>query len=59
MSQETETNLNKGDDTMKAVGALESAVAALENDKSDCGVDKEEVGSWITILGRALLSIFK
>ncbi len=49
-----------GDELMKQIGAIEKATSDLKNDKETCQkVDPEEVGSWISAIGKALLAIFK
>ena len=50
---------DKGDAVMKQVDVLKDATDALKELTQNKDGDKEEVGSWITIIGRALLAIFK
>ncbi len=60
MSKAISTLADTGDEVMKAVGALESATTKLISEQAKtCKVDPVEVGSWITLIGKALLSIFK
>ena len=49
----------KGDELMKQIGFLEEQTADLEDAGSGCDIEPEEVASWITVIGRALLAIFK
>ena len=58
---EAKSNFDEaGDALMKAVGALEGATADLKSEQAkSCKTDPNEVGNWITIIGKALLSIFK
>ena len=49
----------KGDSVMEQVGAVKEAAKAL-NETTDISTDEqEEVSGWITIIAKALLSIFK
>ena len=60
MSKEKSNFDEAGDAVMKAVGVLEGATADLTSEQSkSCKTDPNEVGNWITIIGKALLSIFK
>jgi hypothetical protein len=48
-----------GDEVMRAIGELDGSGQALGAD-GDCDeVDPEEVGRWMTAIGKALLAIFK
>ena len=47
------------DSVMRAVGSLDEAVAGLEDDDSPNAPEPDTVGHWITIIGRAILEIFK
>lgn len=49
----------KGDEVMKQTGMLKEASDLLKDLSKNDRDDKEEIGSWLTILGRALLAIFK
>jgi len=52
-------SITEGDKVMKAVGELREATEALEREADDCETDPEEVGSWITTIGKALIGIFR
>lgn len=55
-----ELGLNeKGDEVMKQSGVLKQATDLLNELSKDDKENKEEIGSWLTILGRALLAVFK
>ena len=57
-NSKTETDL--GDEVMKAIGGLANATSDLKAEQANSSkVAPEEVGSWITVIGKALLSIFK
>lgn len=49
----------KGDEVMKQTGILKEATDLLKDLSQNDKADKEEVGSWLTILGKAILAIFK
>ena len=50
---------NTGDEVMKAVGELKQRTKNLNEVTSDENNDAEEIGSWITAIGKAILTIFK
>lgn len=52
MSKETE-------DIFKELGILEERTKKLDELPDETEVDPKEVGNWITIIGRALLAIFR
>ncbi len=57
---EVESGTGKtGDGLMEDVGALKELTDLLTKEETECEEDKDEVGSWITIIGRALIAIFK
>lgn len=49
----------KGDSVMEQVGAVKEAAKALTEATDISNDEQEEVSGWITIIGKALLSIFK
>lgn len=49
----------KGDEVMKQTGILKEATDLLKDLSQNDKDHKEEVGSWLTILGKAILAIFK
>ena len=49
----------KGMEVLEQVGTLKKASEILKNVTHTCETTPEEIGSWITVLGRAILSIFK
>ena len=48
-----------GEEVVKQIGALGQQVEELEHVEHEIGPEPEEVGSWITVIGKALLAIFK
>ena len=50
---------DKGGEVLTEVGALTELTRELTKDNSDCDTEKDEVGSWITVIGRALFAIFR
>ena len=50
---------NAGDEVLKQVGVLTDAITQLKDLGPAQGVDPEEVGTWITIIGRAIAVILK
>lgn len=48
-----------GNKVMKAVGALDEATQKTKADKESCDSSQDEVGSWISVIGKAILTIFK
>ena len=48
-----------GDDLTGDVGALKELTDLLTKEETSCKEEKNEVGSWITAIGKALLAIFK
>jgi hypothetical protein len=48
-----------GDDVVKQIGVLTEATDHLEQIPPEETVEPEEVGRWITVIGRALAAIFK
>ena len=59
MNDRKDVLANAGDAVMKAVGALDQATQDLKDVNPGADVDPEEVGHWITAIGRALMAIFK
>jgi len=41
------------------VGALKELTDLLTKEETKCQEDKDEVGSWITAIGKAIFAIFK
>lgn len=50
---------NTGNEVLKAIGALNDVVSDSEKSQSDEETTAEDVGNWITIIGKAVLAIFK
>lgn len=50
---------NFGDNVMKELGRAESASEALGDDHDVNKIDPNDVGRWITAIGKAVLAIFK
>ncbi len=50
---------SKGDSVMEQVGAVKAAAKALNDSVDESKDEQEEVSGWITLIGKALLSIFK
>ena len=48
-----------GDEVMRRIGSLDDAAEHFEDENLQREVDPEKVGSWITVIGRAILAIFK
>lgn len=48
-----------GDEVMRQAGVLDQASENLEGQDLDEGVDPEKVGNWITVIGKAIMAIFK
>jgi len=48
-----------GDQVMQQIGVLNEATDHLEELEPAEAVEPEEVGKWITVIGRALAAIFK
>ena len=48
-----------GDDVMHAIGKLDEASTQLGVDDPVNDVDPHAVATWITVIGKALLAIFK
>jgi hypothetical protein len=48
-----------GDEVMRQTGVLDEAAENLEGEKIVDEVDPEKVGNWITVIGKALMAIFK
>lgn len=46
-------------DIAQNIGILKERTKELVKDKSNCEVDPEEVGSWITAIGKAIVAIIK
>lgn len=55
---ENETGTN-GDEVMKSIGELKQVTKDLEEATKESETDPEEVGNWITTIGKAILAIFK
>jgi len=57
---EVETGTGKsGNGILEDVGALKELTDLLTKEETSCKEEKNEVGSWITAIGKALLAIFK
>ena len=50
---------NAGDQVLQQIGVLNEATDHLKGLDPVESVEPEEVGKWITIIGRALAAIFK
>lgn len=50
---------NPGDEVLKQIGALTDTIAQLKDLGREQSVDPEEVGRWITVIGRAIAAILK
>ena len=50
---------NVGDEVMRSIGSLDELADNFEDEDFQDEVDPKTVGSWITIVGRAILAIFK
>ena len=48
-----------GDEVMHQTGILDTAADHLSESTDNIEVDPDEVGHWITAIGKALLAIFK
>lgn len=48
-----------GDEVMRRIGSLDDAAENFEDEDLREEVDPEKVGNWVTVIGRALLAIFK
>ena len=48
-----------GDEVMRQAGVLDQASENLEEQVLNDEVDPEKVGSWITVIGQAIMAIFK
>ena len=48
-----------GDQVLQQIGVLNEATDHLEGLEPVEAVEPEEVGKWITVIGRALAAIFK
>jgi len=59
MNQDNFETESKGDLVMEQVGAVKEAAKALNDSVDESTDEQEEVSGWITIIGKALLSIFK
>lgn len=56
----TETEVRTSDEVMQAVGELNESTKNLKSEtQCRCKADPEEVGSWISVIGKALVSILK
>lgn len=51
--------INLGDEVMHQVGILDQAAENLKEQDLEDEVDPEKVGNWITVIGKALMAIFK
>ena len=51
--------IKDGDEVMKQIGVLGDHVEELGKIKHEVDLEPEEVGTWITAIGKALLAIFK
>jgi hypothetical protein len=48
-----------GEQVVQQIGVLNEATDQLKEECPDEKVEPEEVGRWITVIGRALAAIFK
>lgn len=48
----------KGDDVMSEVGKLAALSDELESEAEACAEEQQEIASWITTIGKAVLAIF-
>jgi hypothetical protein len=51
--------VSKGDQVMKAVGELKQLTQDLKEVAKESDTDPEEIGHWISTIGKAILAIFK
>ena len=49
----------KGEDVLKQIGVLEASTNALNDATEETKDQQTEIETWITLIGKALLSIFK
>ncbi len=49
----------KGEEVLKHIGALKESTEALNEITQETNEEQMEVAGWITLIGKALLSIFK
>ena len=60
MATKKTDEIDPGNEVMKKVGKLNAASKALKKvTKENQKPSSEEVGEWITVIGKALLAIFK
>ncbi len=57
--QPVSSEMSLGDEVMKRSGELHEATEQLSKSNNESDIDAQEVGNWITTIGRALISIFK
>ncbi len=56
---ETVLETKPGDLVMEQTGILNGATRALDDSQNCDNVDPETVGTWITVVGKAIIAIFK
>jgi hypothetical protein len=59
MSHDEAEMVIAGEAVIKQIGALGHQVEELDQLKQEISIEPEDVGSWITVIGKALLAIFK
>lgn len=59
MEKDTGTLGEIGNEVMKAIGRLDEATKKAKDDKNSCETSEDEIGSWLTVIGKAILAIFK
>jgi len=58
-TSEKQNELPKGNEVAEQIGALKQLAKNLKQVNGGEDVDAEEVGKWITVIGKALLAVFK
>lgn len=58
-TKEKSSELPTENQIAEQIGALKQLVKGLKKPNDEEEVDPEEVGKWITVIGKALLAIFK
>ena len=59
MTPDDGEGVTTGEEVVKQIGVLGERVEELKQIKHEIGIEPEDVGSWITVIGKALLAIFK
>ena len=47
------------DEVLKKVGELTQATEDLNASSQECAAEPEEVGTWLTSIGKAIIAIFR